>query len=57
MKLTFIKGNQEAQQFIPLMDYAILHTLEGVNKKGIISRHTIMHTTTSPQGIVIIINY
>jgi hypothetical protein len=28
MKLIFIKGNQEVQQFIPLMSYAIRHTLE-----------------------------
>jgi len=31
--LIFIKGNQKAQQFIPLMGYAILYAFGGNNKK------------------------
>jgi len=33
MKLIFIEGNQQAQQFIPLMGYAILHAFGGINRK------------------------
>ena len=40
----------EAQQFIPLMGYALLQTL-GESKKRIVSQNTVMHTTTSPKGI------
>ncbi len=50
MLLIFIKGNQEAQQFIPLMGYTILHTLgESIEKNNL--KNTVMHTTTSPKGV------
>ena len=36
MKLIFIEGNQQAQQFIPLMGYAILHALwESIEKNSL----------------------
>jgi hypothetical protein len=55
VKLIFIKGNQEAQQFIPLMGNAILYALgDSIEKNNLV--YTVMHTTTSPKGVEFIID-
>ncbi len=50
MKLIFIKGNQEAKQQIPLMGYAIRHTLGEVIEKNSL-KNTVIHSTTTPSGV------
>jgi hypothetical protein len=50
VKLLSIKGNQEAQQFIPLMGYTLLHTLgEIIERNNLIINSNAYYNL--PQGV------
>jgi len=51
------KGNQEAQQFIPLMGYAILHSLGGESiEKNSLTKYCYAYYNLAP-GVEIITKY